>query len=146
MFQIVGLIQSGQVVMIGVLQASLNYAIRLLPGTFFDNRPSDFIVMLPENVGGGAMHALAEGYLIMGVSGCLVMGVFFGVMGATSVYAGTLFKRHPTMLSWVAFAFPWLIMIRGGWYQFFATVKAVEILVVIMCILLLLSKKNKAQG
>jgi hypothetical protein len=138
-FQTVGLIQQHTVSELGLYKAVINYSGRLLPGPIFHERPLPLILNLydTEHIGGGAFHAIAEGYYIMGLGGCLVIGVFFGFLGMVSGWGSTLFLRKPCALHWIIFAFPWLILIRGGWYDFFAVFKTAEILVFVLSLVLL---------
>lgn len=135
-FQAVGLVQEQTERVVGIAPALLSYATRLLPGSFFTDRPGDFWTQLPESVGGGALHALGEGYLIFGMGGCALMGAIFGVLIAVSISAGNHFRSTRTPLSWIIFAFPWLLLIRGGWYQFFALFKSIEILLLLVLLLM----------
>ena len=135
-FQVVGLVQEHTERVVGIAPALLSYATRLLPGSFFTNRPGDFWTQLPESVGGGALHALGEGYLIFGLGGCALIGAVFGMLIAVSIFAGNHFRSTRTPLSWIIFAFPWLLLIRGGWYQFFALFKSIEILLLLLLLLM----------
>jgi len=135
-FQVVGLVQEQTERVVGIAPALLSYATRLLPGSFFTNRPGDFWTQLPESVGGGALHALGEGYLIFGLGGCALIGAIFGMLIAVSIFAGNHFRSTRTPLSWIIFAFPWLLLIRGGWYQFFALFKSIEILLLLVLLLM----------
>lgn len=134
-FQVVGLTQEQAHWIVGVGPAVLTYATRLLPGPFYPDRPEDMWTQLPEAIGGGALHALGEGYLIFGIGGCAVMGAIFGMLISTSVFAGSSFRSTRTPLSWIFFMFPWLLLIRGGWYQFFALLKTMEVLALLLFIL-----------
>jgi hypothetical protein len=134
-FQIVGLVQEQINNVVGMETAALTYAVRLLPGPFFANRPGDLWLKLSEPIGGGALHSLGEGYLIYGLAGCALMGVVFGVLAAISISAGNCFRSTRSPVWWILFAFPWLLLIRGGWYQFFSILKSVEILVFLLLFL-----------
>lgn len=134
-FQIVGLVQGQIDSVVGMETAALTYAARLLPGPFFSNRPGDFWLTLSEPIGGGALHSLGEGYLIFGLAGCALMGVIFGVLAAISIFAGNYFRSTGSPVWWVIFAFPWLLLIRGGWYQFFSILKSIEVLVFLFLLL-----------
>lgn len=135
-FQVVGLVQEQTQYVVGIGSAVLSYATRLLPGPFYTNRPGDFWTQLPEQIGGGALHSLGEGYLIFGTVGCALMGGVFGMLIAVSIFAGNHFRSTRTPLSWIVFALPWLLLIRGGWYQFFALLKTIEILVLLLLLLM----------
>lgn len=135
-FQVVGLVQEKTERVVGIAPALLSYATRLLPGSFFTDRPGDFWTQLPESIGGGALHALGEGYLIFGMGGCALTGAIFGVLIAVSIFSGNRFQSTRTPLSWVVFIFPWLLLIRGGWYQFFAIFKSIEILLLLVLLLM----------
>jgi hypothetical protein len=134
-FQVIGLLREDPNRMVGLWGAVSTYCERLLPGALFPNRPGDLSLGLPEVIGGGSTHSLAEGYLVMGFLGVVIIGVVFGLLGGLSVVAGRRFRNSPTMMSWVGFSFPWLLLIRGGWYQFFSILKSTEVL---LCLLLLL--------
>jgi len=135
-FQVVGFVQEQMQHVVGMGTAIFTYAARLLPGPFFANRPGDFWPQLPEPIGGGALHSLGEGYLIFGLGGCALMGATFGVLIAVSISAGNYFRSDRTPISWIVFAFPWLLLIRGGWYQFFAILKSIEILFLLLFLLM----------
>ncbi len=135
-FQVVGLVQEQSERVVGIAPALLSYATRLLPGSFFPDRPKDFSAQLPESIGGGALHALGEGYLISDIGGCALVGAVFGMLIAVSIFAGNHFRSTRTPLSWIIFAFPWLLLIRGGWYQFFAIFKSLEILLTLLLLLM----------
>lgn len=137
-FQVVGLEQVHGV--IGLGSAMLSYTARLLPGPFFSNRPNDFWLQLPELIGGGALHPLGEGYLISGLSGCALIGAVFGVLIAISIFASGHLRSTRSPILWMVFAFPWLLLIRGGWYQFFSILKSLEILLLFISILLIISR------
>lgn len=138
-FQIVGLVNN-HVFLVGLDEFFRDYFLRLIPGFIMSNRPGDFSTLAPESIGGGALHALGEGYLIFGFVGSMVVSACFGVLGAISGLFGERFKHSPTAVSWLIFAFPWLILIRGGWYQFFAVFKSAEVLVVFLLLLMLIKK------
>jgi hypothetical protein len=108
------------------------YLMRLLPGPFFAERPHDFMLRLPEVIGGGALHSIGEAYLIFGFFGCAFMGAIFGMLIAISTFSSRYltFSRSPIL--WVVFLFPWLLLIRGGWYQFFAILKSIEVLSILV--------------
>jgi hypothetical protein len=135
-FQVVGLEQAHGA--IGLGSALLSYATRLLPGPFFSNRPSDFWLQLPELIGGGALHPLGEGYLISGLVGCGLVGAVFGVLVAVSIFASNHFGSTRSPILWIVFAFPWLLLIRGGWYQFFSILKSLEILALFLVLLVVI--------
>jgi hypothetical protein len=133
-FQVIGYIQAG-IEQIGVGRALVSYSIRMLPGPIFPNRPADFSSTFPENIGGGALHSLGEGYLISGYLGCAIIGLFMGIL---ITYATLSEGRHCAgymPISSIIFLFPWLLLIRGGWYQFFSILKSVEILLLLLLVL-----------
>ena len=80
MFQIIGLLKEVPDRMVGLSNAFVAYATRMLPGPFFPNRPIDFSVQLPERIGDGATHALAEGYLVSGEIGTMLVSLVVGVL------------------------------------------------------------------
>ena len=135
-FQVVGLVREQVHEVIGLDSAVLSYATRLLPGPFFSNRPSDFWVQLSESIGGGALHSLGEGYLISGLSGCALIGAVFGALIAVSIFASKNFRPTRSPILWILFVFPWLLLIRGGWYQFFSILKSLEILLLLLSLLM----------
>ncbi len=130
-FQIIGLIKEGAVVIVGAPMAVLGYLERLLPGSFFPDRPGDLAGLMPEEIGGGALHSLGEVYLIGGVFGCISLAAAFGALVAVSIFFGRQLKYSQSPVFFVVFVFPWLLLIRGGWYQLFAVIKSMEILLVI---------------
>lgn len=131
-FQIVGILQEQMHLAIGMGEAILSYALRLLPGPLFANRPEDFAAQLPEAIGGGALHPLGEGYLIFGLWGCAFVGAIFGVLIAFAILAGRHYRSSRSPLSLILFMLPWLLLIRGGWYQFFALIKSIELLLLLL--------------
>lgn len=139
-FQIVGLIENGEFQPPDAGEQIKAYFERLLPGTFFANRPVDVATLAPENIGGGALHALGEGYAINRLFGCGLMGAVFGSLIAFSIYLGRslVVEYSPVLASLVLF--PWLILVRGGWYQFFALIKTLEIIIFILILLMLLRR------
>jgi hypothetical protein len=116
------------------------YFLRLIPGFILQNRPGDFAFLGLINFGGGALHAIGEGFLISKMFGVLFVSFIFGLLGAFSGFFAEQFKKNPSAFSWFAFAFPWLILIRGGWYQFFAVFKGLEIFVIFLLLLFVLGK------
>ena len=138
-FQVVGLILEKGQGYVGFGHALSSYAHRLLPGSLFLERPLDLWLALPETIGGGALHALGEGYLIAGLTGCLIVGVTFGNLIALSILGLHFFRLQPTPIAWVIFVFPWLLLIRGGWYQFFSIFKSIEILFFILIFMAIIS-------
>jgi hypothetical protein len=59
---------------------------------------------------------------------------------AFSIYLGrSLVVGYSSVLA-SSVLFPWLILVRGGWYQFFAVFKALEIVIFILILLLLLRR------
>lgn len=139
-FQIIGLIDNHEMSFVGLDTFFRSYFLRLMPGFTMSNRPGDFTSFSPESIGGGALHAIGEGYLVFGFLGGMAVSACFGVMGAISGIFGERFKHSPSAVSWLLFAFPWLILIRGGWYQFFAVFKSVEVLLLFLLLLILLKK------
>ena len=136
MFQIIGLLKELPNRMVGFSDAFVVYAIRMLPGPFFSNRPSGFSVQLPEIIGNGATHSLAEGYFVSGVIGVMLVSLMVGVLLGFSVIAGRNYRSTRSLSALIIFSFPWLLLIRGGWYQFFAFFKAAEVTLLIYIILL----------
>jgi hypothetical protein len=136
MFQIIGLLKEVPNRMVGLSDAFVVYAIRMLPGPFFSNRPSGFSVQLPEIIGNGATHSLAEGYFVSGVIGVMLVSLMVGVLLGFSVIAGRNYRSTRSLSALIIFSFPWLLLIRGGWYQFFAFFKAAEVTLLIYIILL----------
>lgn len=127
-FQIVGLVENGDSIMVGAPNAINNYLERLLPGPFFKDRPGDLSGVLPESVAGGTLHPLGEAYLIAGYIGCSVVSAILGAIVAASVFCARHLKYSWSPTAFVLFLFPWLLLIRGGWYQFFSIFKSLEII------------------
>lgn len=142
-FQIVGLLQEQMHLAIGIGEAMVSYATRLLPGPLFSNRPEDFATQLPEQIGGGALHPLGEGYLIFGLWGCAFVGAVFGFLIAFSTLAGRHYRFSRSAVSLILFMLPWLLLVRGGWYQFFALMKSVEILLLLLLALAIIDWLGK---
>ena len=75
-FQVVGLLENFDIGYVGVNEALDRYVTRLLPGSFFPNRPGDLAALVPPPaLGGGALHAFGEGYLIAGLPGLIAVSV-----------------------------------------------------------------------
>lgn len=125
-FQVVGLIGEGEPY-IGIFSALRVYAERLLPGPIFPNRPGNLVGGLEQNIGGGALHAVGEGVLVAGPIGVILVGLFMGALIAGSLSVLSSDGRFRSSIHVVMFLFPWLILLRGGWYQFFAFFKSIEI-------------------
>jgi hypothetical protein len=138
-FQVVGLLKHGVNDNVGIMKSFLSYAHRLLPGPFFTDRPKDFWLELSEPIGGGALHSIGEGYLISGLAGCAAVGAVFGLLIAISIFAGINFRKSPSALMWTIAVFPWLLLIRGGWYQFFAIFKSLQVFLLIICLIILIN-------
>ncbi len=140
-FQVVGISGSSQNRELGYLAAVCNYAVRLLPGPLFFARPGDLSQRISANVGGGALHSLGEGFFIDGIIGCLVVTIVFSLFIAISAF---LVFRAPgarsSPLSCLIIQFPWLLLIRGGWYQFFSLIKAFQILFCLIVIMTLIGR------
>lgn len=141
-FQVVGLTSSNPGLHFGIKSAVFRYGERLLPGPLFPDRPGDISTFLPEPIGGGAMHALAEGFYIDGLRGAIVVAIVFSLLIAVSTYLSGLgaAKNHPVGL--LVIYFPWLLVIRGGWYQFFSVFKSLEILIFFIIIIWLLNRAD----
>lgn len=131
-FQVIGLMHSGIVEEVGLLKTLGFYAVRMLPGSYFHGRPVDISTNLPEYIGAGALHALGEGYLVLGFWGCILVGAVFGVLGAVSACSSMLCSKSLRPFRWIVVFMPWLILIRGGWYQFFSVFKSIEVLCLIL--------------
>lgn len=136
MFQIIGLLKEVPSRMVGLSDAFVVYALRMLPGPFFPNRPGGFSVQLPENIGNGATHALAEGYFASGVIGVILVSLMVGVLLGFSTIAGRSYRETRSLSALIIFSFPWLLLIRGGWYHFFAFFKAAEVILLVYIMLL----------
>ncbi len=133
LFELIGRIESHQISFVGIFEFINNYFIRLVPGFILNNRPGDIANSLTNsNIGGGAVHALADGYLASGFIGCFIVSFFIGFLGALSGFFSERYKKFPSAYNWLFFAFPWLFLVRGGWYQFFAFFKSLEILFIFM--------------
>jgi len=128
-YQLVGLIESHHISFVGLAELLERYALRLVPGFIWNNRPGDISYEFAGNlIGGGATHALGEGYLASGQLGVFVISVFIGFLGALSGIFAEQYKKFPSAYNWLFFAFPWLLVVRGGWYQFFSFFKSLEFL------------------
>lgn len=128
LFQVVGHLEQGNLPIVGVTDFLHNYLVRMLPGIWFSDRPVDFLVLVPEVPGGGALHALGEGYLIAGLWGCVLVGAIIGGFQGISVAAKDIWRECGDPYCGLIFLFPWLLLIRGGWYQFFSFFKTLEII------------------
>ena len=136
MFQIIGLLKEVPNRMVGLSDAFVVYAVRMLPGPLFSNRPGGFSVLLPEIIGSGATHSLAEGYFVSGVIGVILVSLMVGILLGFSAIAGRSYRTSRSLSALIIFSFPWLLLIRGGWYLFFAFFKAAEVILLIYIILL----------
>lgn len=105
-----------------------NYSIRMLPGFLFVGRPADVWVSTGINFGGGALHSFGEGYLFSEFFGVIFVCFIFGVCVFFSYRHKEAFFQNRDPLDWLIFAFPWMLIVRSGWYQFFSIFKGMEIL------------------
>ena len=137
-FQLIGLLEEVPSRMVGLEDALTVYAARLLPGPLFPGRPSGFFVQFSESIGNGATHSLAEGYLISGIFGIMMVSLIIGIFLGFSVVAGRSYRINCSLSSLIIFSFPWLLLIRGSWYQFFAFFKAAEVVMVIFISIVIL--------
>lgn len=126
-FQVVGHLEKGDIQMPGLAEALHRYLIRLLPGAWFE-RPGDLLLLLPELPGAGALHSMGEGYLIAGMWGVIFVSSVTGIILGCSIAAKDLWQEHKYPWLGLLFILPWLLLIRGGWYQFFAFFKTFEIM------------------
>jgi len=133
-FQIYGLVAKDPKKTIGLKKAFNAYAIRLIPGPLLKDRPRDFSGTLPEIIGVGATHSLAEGYLIKGLAGVILISIFFGLMGGCSLFFLRRYENSQSIKNVLLFSFPWILLIRGGWYQLFAIFKASSFLIALLLI------------
>ena len=74
--------------------------------------------------------------MISGLSGCALIGAVFGALIAVSIFASKNFRPTRSPILWILFVFPWLLLIRGGWYQFFSILKSLEILLLLLSLLM----------
>lgn len=130
-FQVVGLVNNKKFTPVGFEDILKNYFGRLLPGPFFKDRPVDISGQLPEAIAGGTLHALGEGYLIGRYVGVVFVSSMFGAIVAISILCARRLKNSWSPTFFVLFLFPWLLLIRGGWYQFFSIFKSLEILFIL---------------
>lgn len=105
-----------------------NYSIRMLPGFLFAGRPTDVWISTGINFGGGALHSFGEGYLFSEFLGVIFVCFIFGVCVFFSYRHKEVFLQSRDPLDWLIFAFPWMLIVRSGWYQFFSIFKGMEIL------------------
>lgn len=105
-----------------------NYSIRMLPGFLFAGRPADVWVSTGINFGGGALHSFGEGYLFSEFFGVIFVCFIFGACVFFSYRHKEAFFQNRDPLDWLIFAFPWMLIVRSGWYQFFSIFKGMEIL------------------
>lgn len=127
-FQAFGQLERGDLPMVGFWESMQRYLVRLLPGIWFPDRPSDLLLLFPELPGGGALHALGEGYLIGGYGGIIFIAGIIGIVLGCSIAAKSAWHHHGHACFGLIFLFPWLLLIRGGWYQFFSIIKSLEIM------------------
>lgn len=122
----------------GLLDMISNYSKRMPPGFMIQNRPHDIYFDMGFIFGGGALHAFGEGYFNAGMLGVVCVGLIFGLFVSISFLFRELFVVTNEPLYWVVFIAPWLLVIRGGWYQFFAIFKGIEILLALFGVLLVM--------
>jgi len=146
-FQVYGLLNTNPELTVGFKKAIEAYSIRLIPGVILKNRPNDFSGNLPENIGDGATHSLAEGYLIKNLTGVFLVSILFGILAGFSQLALTRYEKFNSTENLILFLFPLIILIRSGWYQLFSVFKAASFLVALFFIFYLMDKfihnKNK---
>ena len=128
-----------------LMDMTSNYSKRMLPKFLIKNRPHDIYASLGFNIGGGALHAFGEGYFFSGLFGVVCVGFIFGLFVSISFLSCKLYLITNEPLYWIAFIAPWILMIRGGWYQFFAIFKSLEILLVFFASLLLIRMLVKGE-
>jgi hypothetical protein len=139
-FQVYGLLNSNPELTVGFKKAIADYSIRLIPGTILENRPNDFSGTLPEIIGVGATHSLAEGYLIKNLPGVFLVSIFFGILAGFSQLAITKYEKFNSIENCILFSFPLIMLIRSGWYQLFSIFKAASFIVALLLIFYLMDK------
>jgi len=123
---------------LSLLDMAANYSKRLLPEFLVQNRPLDVYAVMGFNFGGGALHAFGEGYFFSGLLGVICVGFVFGLFTSISYLYRELYIVTNDPLCWLVYIAPWILVIRGGWYQFFAIFKGIEILLMLFGALLLI--------
>ena len=148
-FQVYGLLNTNPELTVGFKKAIKDYSIRLIPGSILENRPNDFSGTLPEIIGVGATHSLAEAYLIKNSLGVFLVSIFFGILAGFSQLAITRYEKFNSIENLIFFSFPLIMLIRSGWYQLFSIFKAASFIVALLLIFYLMDKfvhKNKQEG
>jgi len=148
-FQVYGLLNTNPELTIGFKKAIEAYSIRLILWVILRIRPNDFSCSLPEIIGVGATHSLAEGYLIKNLSGVFLVSIFFGILAGFSQLAITRYEKFNSIENLILLSFPLIMLIRSGWYQLFSIFKATSFLVALFLIFYLMDKfihKNKQEG
>lgn len=115
-----------------------NYTYRLLPGGIFNDRPIDIYITNGLILGNGALHSSGEGYLYFGNVGTILVSLILGAFAAISYRCKELYLINRDPLLWLVFIAPSLLIVRGGWYQFFSIFKGIELLLLMVFILWLI--------
>ncbi len=113
-FQAFGQLERGDLPMVSFWESMQRYLVRLLSGIWFPDRPSDLLLLFPELLGGGALHALGEGYLIGGYGGIIFIAGIIGIILGCSIAAKSAWHHHGHACFGLIFLFPLLLLIRGG--------------------------------
>lgn len=98
---------------------------------------------MSEPIGGGSLHAMGEAFLIGGYFGYIFVGIFMGALISASIFSSVIFKGFQPAVRSLIFVFPWLLLIRGGWYQLFSIIKSIEICLFLIILLYFFAARKK---
>lgn len=120
-----------------------NYSLRMLPGPLFQSRPGDFMITSGFALGGGAINSIAESYIFLGFFGFILPSLISGFLAAIAERSYSIFNDYRNFISLFIFLFIWVILPKGGWYQFFSIFKSIEVMMFIMLIIAIVENKDK---
>lgn len=103
----------------------LQYIIRLVPEILYADRPSDFAYFFKNQfTSGGGIFELAEAIINFGALGAIIVPFIISYILST-VY--NRFEQTKSLFYLLLLSSFMSVFLRGGWYQTFAYVKALEI-------------------
>lgn len=120
-----------------------NYSLRMLPGPLFQSRPGDLVITPGFALGGGAINSIAESYIFFGFCGFVLPSLIAGFLAAIAERSYSIFSHYRNFISLFIFLFIWVILPKGGWYQFFSIFKSIEVMMFIMLIIAIVENKDK---
>ena len=140
-YQVIGLKHKHEIEDFGLMNTLKVYILRLIPGSFNIKRPNDIVNIVPESIGGGSLHSIAEAYLIKKYIGVILYSAAEAFMACLSLMCLSLLNKNKnSYLKWLIFVLPWFMIIRSGWYQFYSIIKTIEIIFFYIILFLIIYK------